>query len=626
MMTVNNLTDEQKELLIQTAKGNNVLVDACIGSGKTTAIQVLCNVFHDRKILYLTYNKLLKIDARQKIRNRNVTVTNYHGFAYMCLAGMGIRAGISDLIQSFNKHKPPVQHYDILVLDEYQDIEQEIADMLVHIKSQNPDIQIVAVGDMKQKIYDKTTLQVLPFMEKFLGNYKTLHFTQCFRLSSALAGKLGRIWEKQITGVNPKCRVESMTVDEVTDFLSMQLPENILCLGSRTGAMAGVLNKLEEQYPKSFNKATVYASIRDDDRDTYAAPSEKTAIFTTYDSSKGLERKICVIFDYTEEYWTVRIGKPMTKYEILRNIFCVAASRGKERIIFVTNPKNKKGETPLSEKTLSTVPKEKEEKSAELDISEMFSFKYKEDVEDCYRKLSITQIPMADNRTIQIKGTDEMIDLSPCIGIFQEAVFFDGYDIDREISYAQAMHSDRPPLRIREGAGLEEKILYLTAYNTYQDRYVTQVRTPFISQEQTYEICDRLASVFTHDENVQKTCAMHISDRKGKDIFIDGKADVVKNNCVYELKFVSELQHEHFLQCACYMVAMDLPDGILWNVKTNQMYAVSVPDRKDFMSCVVNAVTKGNSAPLKISVGAETRESRTNEKVMQMIKRKGVSV
>ena len=131
------------------------------------------------------------------------------------------------------------------MLDEYQDIEQEIADMLVYIKSQNPHIQIVAVGDMKQKIYDKTTLQVLPFMEKFLENYKTLHFTQCFRLSPALAGKLGRIWEKQITGVNPYCRVESMTVDEVTAFLSMQTPENILCLGARTGAMAWVTKQLQ---------------------------------------------------------------------------------------------------------------------------------------------------------------------------------------------------------------------------------------------------------------------------------------------------------------------------------------------------------------------------------------------
>ena len=85
MLSASELTEEQKELLNQVKQGKNVLVDACIGSGKTTAIQVLCNVFPDKKILYLTYNRLLKIDAKNKIRSRNVTVTNYHGFAFSAL-------------------------------------------------------------------------------------------------------------------------------------------------------------------------------------------------------------------------------------------------------------------------------------------------------------------------------------------------------------------------------------------------------------------------------------------------------------------------------------------------------------------------------------------------------------
>ena len=71
----------EQESFIQTAlTGKNILVDACIGSGKTTAIQRLCDEMPTNKnILYLTYNKLLKIDAQSKIHNHNVTVTNYHG-------------------------------------------------------------------------------------------------------------------------------------------------------------------------------------------------------------------------------------------------------------------------------------------------------------------------------------------------------------------------------------------------------------------------------------------------------------------------------------------------------------------------------------------------------------------
>lgn len=40
-----NLSDEQKHFVDLALEGHNVLVDACIGSGKTTSIQELCNKF-----------------------------------------------------------------------------------------------------------------------------------------------------------------------------------------------------------------------------------------------------------------------------------------------------------------------------------------------------------------------------------------------------------------------------------------------------------------------------------------------------------------------------------------------------------------------------------------------------
>ena len=298
VMSVKELSDEQQELIALAKEDKNVLVDACIGSGKTTTIQVLCNELPDKKILYLTYNTLLKIDAKEKIKSRNVFVTNYHGFAYKCLVQARIKAGISDLIQTFLKNKDTIKvpKYDLLVIDEYQDIEQEIAEMLECIKAANPNVQIIAVGDMKQKIYDKTTLKVPEFIAGFLEDYTLLSFTKCFRLSADIAKRLGTIWGKEIVGVNPKCKVETMERAQVVDFLAKQKPSDVLCLGSRTGSMPRALNSLEKHYPKKYNKQTVYASIADEDRSS-TSPDKSTAIFTTFDSSKGLERKICVVFD-----------------------------------------------------------------------------------------------------------------------------------------------------------------------------------------------------------------------------------------------------------------------------------------------------------------------------------------
>ncbi len=568
MNTKFNLSAEQRLFISKAKDRKNILVDACIGSGKTTAIQYLCDELPATlKILYLTYNKLLKLDAKAKIRNSNTTVTNYHGFAFMSLKKIGVKAGISDLIQRFNKEKPKLEHYDVLIIDEYQDIELELAEMLKHIKSTNSNIQIIAVGDMAQKIYDKTTLDVPVFMKQFLGGHINLQFTSCFRLSTDLASMLGRVWQKKIIGVNNNCIVEKMTVKDVVNFLTEQNPEDILCLGARWGDLSDTLNLLEEKCPTKFNKKTVYASISDRDATGATQPKPTSAIFTTFDSSKGLERKICVVFDFTESYWQSRISKPQQSYKILRNIFCVAASRGKERIIFVNSE-----EAMLSEKTLST-DVQTSYKFQDVDISGMFDFKYKEDIEECYSLLQVRSLTEPENLSeIYISNKDDLIDLSPCIGIYQEAVFFSGYEIDKSIEFFIDINIDKKFIYSANDRNLtlDKKILFLVSMETKQNRYRVQVDTPFVSESERMQIVDRLGSLFSKDETVQIPCTIDFSDtRKGDFLFsAKGFADVIKNDIVYELKFVSELTHEHFLQCASYVVALGLEKGILWNTNT----------------------------------------------------------
>ena len=583
--TVDELSAEQQEMINYVKLGHNVLVDACIGSGKTTAIQTLCNEITNKKILYLTYNTLLKLDAKNKIKSYNTEVTNYHGFASGCLYAMGVKAGVTDLIQTFNRIKPNVRKYDILLIDEYQDIDLEISELLEYIKECNPDIQIIAVGDMAQKIYDKTSLDVPEFMNKFLGKHIDLKFTQCFRISKAHAEMLGRIWNKDIKGVNTNCKISYLNAGQAEAFLANQDVTDILCLGAKTGGMSYVLNNLEFKYPDKFNKHTVYASIRDEDRSNLQM-SDRCAIFTTFDSSKGMERKICVVFDFSEDYWNTRVGMPGTKYEILRNIFCVAASRGKEHIIFVTNKKHEL----LDEKTLSTPVKTNFDYSRPFAISSMYDFKFKEDVEDLFKLIEYTKIEQEDDFVIDVKSNDGLIDLSPCIGHMQEASFFKNFDIDKEIEFAMDNNPSRQPIVIKEDATLEDKILYLVAYETYYNRYITQVQKPIVKDKQLHEIKDRLATVFKEDEIVQKDCEINLSHYR--QMKIRGKIDVFKNNKVYELKFVNELKHENFLQCATYMIATRTDKGILWNIRNNEMFEITIPDRKKFLQQMLITITK----------------------------------
>ena len=180
--------------------------------------------------------------------------------------------------------------------------------------------------------------------------------------------------------------------------------------------------------------------------------------------------------------------------------------------------------------------------------------------------LKIKKLAVEDNSLIAVKNTDDLIDLSPCIGIYQEAVFFDHYQIDADIKLLISLNTKLEGLYTEEvkNSSLDQKILFLVSLETRQRRYRVQVITPFINKEQSDMIKARLKTRLNQDENAQVECSIDFYNRKsGKLVFsAKGFADVVKDNIVYELKFVSELMHEHFLQCASYMVAMDLPRGI----------------------------------------------------------------
>ena len=429
------LTEEQAHFINMALKGYNVLTNACIGSGKTTAIQSLCSrIPPDKNVLYLTYNTLLKADARAKIPQESTRIiTNYHGFAALILRNNRQKmTGKAELIQRFNELQPELPHIDVLIIDEYQDIDEEISEMLLHIRRCNPEMQIVAVGDMNQRINNRTSLDIGNFIYRFLHNGRTFYemsFTKCFRLSPKYAAQLGEIWGTTIRGTNRNCRVMRMTTKETAALLAEEDPKNVIVLGPNSQTPK-LLNHLEKYYPEKYNKHTVYASIREEDAGVKQIAGRDCAVFTTYDGSKGLERKTCIIMDFTKDNWDYRLQKGNVTYEILRNIFLVAISRGKERIIFVDDGKKEM----LKKETLMMRFGNMLSDSDQHDVSCMFDYKYQEDVEECYRMLDIRTVRTGDKK-IEIKQNDGFIDLSPCIGNFQEADYFHYYNIDDVISH-----------------------------------------------------------------------------------------------------------------------------------------------------------------------------------------------
>lgn len=583
-----NLSDEQQMFVDLAMQGYNVLVDACIGSGKTTAIQTLCELLPcSKRILYLTYNRLLKVDAQAKILTRNAKVQNYHGFAYCELMRNGFSCSSNDCVALYSSRGILSSGYNVLIIDEYQDIELDIATMLCSIKRCNPGLQIIVVGDMAQKILDKTSLDVQGFISSFIGSCYRIEFTRCFRLGKDYAAWIGSIWNKKIVGVNPDFRVRHMSFSDTLGYLSEHEPRDILCLGSEFGPRVTMLNMLEESYGHKFNKYTVWSKIGQGDRGS-TSPNEDAAIFTTYDGCKGMERDIAVVFNWTEKYWESRAEKPMMRYDILRNIFCVAASRGKREIIFCDRP----GDVVLTDKVLKT-DFNASVHFGDVNISEMFDYKFIEHVEAAYRELDIEEVRPA-GELINAKTSDGNIDLSPCLGVYQEVGYFVNTDIDVYIeSYLNSGGSNNSKSLLGwKTWPLKAKVLYYTSLVTGQNRYLHQVNSLFTDEEWS-QVRSRLSSELPVHSDSQVRCSVSFSDGKGTRFRANGFCDIFHEGVVYELKFVSELSHTHCLQLAMYLAAMNIDYGYLWNVRDNRMLKISIRNKDSFMDRVVTAVTKG---------------------------------
>lgn len=78
-----------------------------------------------------------------------------------------------------------------------------------------------------------------------------------------------------------------------------------MCLGSRRGLIIEVFNELENNYLEKFNKKIVYVSIWDEEK--MVELKKDLVIFIIFDSFKGLERLICVVFDWLYWYYGWRI-------------------------------------------------------------------------------------------------------------------------------------------------------------------------------------------------------------------------------------------------------------------------------------------------------------------------------
>lgn len=612
-----NLSTEQQRMVDLALSGHDVIVDSTVGAGKTTAIQALCSVAgRDRRVLYLTYSKLLKLDAQRRVTGAKVQ--NYHGIVYPSLMRAGIRCAIGQSIGVFNKefdsllkHDFPV--YDMLVIDEYQDITEEYAQLIRNIKSLNPDMVMVLVGDTEQKVKANTRIDTREFATEICVNPTIVNFSQSFRIGPVVADQLAHAWNKTVIGANTDQVVYYMSYETAFERLKRADPGQVLCLGTRNGVMSVALNSLEQQQPAKYNKNTVYASIQGGD--STVNYDDNTAVFTTFDASKGLERDICVVFDYTPKNWKTRNGFPNVDHIVMRNIFLVAASRGKSEIIFVGEPEDQAFQRSLEGSNVGYIPTtafakitpaERPVYEKPISIQGAFDFTFVENVQECFNLIQMDRIDDGAGEIIEIDRNDGLIDLSPAVEYMQLLMYFDnasaeammqsimGADSSGEAvttGWAARVNDDRP--RAWRDA------LMLSAASTRQRRYADQVdrsidRTVLDALQQRMSTYLPSGSP-VHGELLAKGTAFTDEGQQTPVNFV-GRVSAMDSVTeeLFQIYYRSELSKEVLCEMAMMLCVSRKKSGIVANTRTGELIRVTVPSRGEFMDAAITCITRQN--------------------------------
>ncbi len=348
---------EQEQIVKSVVSNNNVIIDSVAGSGKTTTCLHICTQLPAKRILILTYNSRLKIESREKVRLlnlKNVEVHSYHAFCVKYYNEKGYR---DDGIQQSILDDLPTKKlfsYDIIILDEQQDMTQLFYKLAKKILSDNlvGDIQICSFGDIYQNIYQYagSDARFLIYADKIFSEFtkdkpwETLKISTSYRITTQIANfiNINMLKTDRLKAIKNGPNVKYVIADsfkdeyiygEIVKYLKIgYLPEDIFVLGAslKRGKKMSPICRLENKLVSSG--IPCHASLSDDSKVDDDIIRGKIC-FASFHQVKGMERKICIVYGFDESYFNY-FAKDLDRTKC-PNVLYVALTRASDRLILM---------------------------------------------------------------------------------------------------------------------------------------------------------------------------------------------------------------------------------------------------------------------------------------------------
>lgn len=356
---------EEQKIIVQQYRENNVKVDAVAGSGKTTTTYYIGKEFSEDKILLLTYNAKLRLETREKLEENgvhNVEVHTYHSFCvkyydHKCFTDRPMKALV-------DKDKKPLKdfQYQRIICDESQDI-TPLYFRLVHkiYKDNGCEVLKCIMGDEKQSIYGfngsderfVTKAEILFKTDDTL--WVNCNLSTSFRITSEMADFInhGCLQRERIcsskSGAKPiylKCDVyenqfklksKNKIFRTLEKLLQTYQPEDIFILAPSIKSEKTPVRVLENKLKTILPDINIFIPTSDEEKIDQKVIEGKI-VFSTFHQSKGLERKVVLVYNVDDSYFTF-YKKGIDPRTFVNELY-VAFTRASERLVLIHNESN----------------------------------------------------------------------------------------------------------------------------------------------------------------------------------------------------------------------------------------------------------------------------------------------
>ncbi len=364
-MELPTISCEQQSIIDNISTNKNVIVESVAGSGKTTSNIYIAKSFPTSSILLLTYNAKLKIETRQKIANlgiKNLETHSYHSFCvkyynHKCFTDYQIIKIVKNNSFPLTKFS-----YDIIILDEAQDISPLYHQLICKIYSENmvnKPAQICLLGDRYQSIYDfnRADARFIIYADILfnLNSYSWVrtNLSTSYRITNEMADFINKCMLKQ-NRINAQktykskptyliCNVYndsqfSYPFKMVKAYLKQGYkPEEIFVLAPSVRNEKSPVRQLENLIKLHLKNVPVYVPVSDEEKLDEEILKNKM-VFSTFHQAKGLERKAVLVFNFDDSYF--KFYKKEKNQKICPNELYVAGTRALNDIVFIHHYRN----------------------------------------------------------------------------------------------------------------------------------------------------------------------------------------------------------------------------------------------------------------------------------------------